>query len=127
MPGFGISLFTVLLPVILMLCGSAADVALDSGSTLRSALDFVGGPIVALLLALLFSFWVSWVPAALHPGSDPQVRQRLLAPTATILLVIGAGGGFNRVLVESGVGQRSPTSRWDRTPRRSCSPGPWPG
>src|SRR5207237_10147994 len=26
-------------------------------------------------------------------------------PTATILLVIGAGGGFNRVLVQSGVGQ----------------------
>src|SRR5437870_9615302 len=33
MPGFGISLVTVLLPVILMLCASAADVALDSGST----------------------------------------------------------------------------------------------
>src|SRR5205807_7832641 len=28
-----------------------------------------------------------------------------LAPTATILLVIGAGGGFNRVLLESGVGK----------------------
>src|SRR5947199_395749 len=28
-----------------------------------------------------------------------------LAPTAAILLVIGAGGGFNRVLIESGVGQ----------------------
>ena len=27
-----------------------------------------------------------------------------LAPTATILLVIGAGGGFNQVLVRSGVG-----------------------
>src|SRR5216117_3080925 len=57
MPGFGISLVTVLLPVILMLCASAADVALDSGSALRSALDFVGNPIVSLLLALLFSFW----------------------------------------------------------------------
>ena len=28
-----------------------------------------------------------------------------LAPTATILLVIGAGGGFNQVLVQSGVGR----------------------
>src|SRR5258706_2329779 len=27
------------------------------------------------------------------------------APTATILVVIGAGGGFNRVLLESGVGK----------------------
>lgn len=28
-----------------------------------------------------------------------------LAPTGTILLVIGAGGGFNRVLLDSGVGK----------------------
>ena len=28
-----------------------------------------------------------------------------LGPTATILLVIGAGGGFNQVLVQSGVGR----------------------
>src|SRR5258707_12069245 len=57
MPGFGISLVTILLPVILMLCASAADVALPAASTLRGTLDFVGSPIVSLLLALLFSFW----------------------------------------------------------------------
>src|SRR2546421_10599479 len=56
-PGFGITLFTVLLPVILMLCASTADVGLDPGSTLRSSVDFLGSPIVALLVALLFSFW----------------------------------------------------------------------
>jgi len=105
MPGFGISLFTVLLPVILMLCASAADVALDSGSTLRSALDFVGGPIVALLLALLFSFWSLGYRQHFTRDQILKFANDCLAPTATILLVIGAGGGFNRVLVESGVGQ----------------------
>ena len=105
MPGFGISLFTVLLPVILMLCASAADVALDSGSTLRSALDFVGGPIVALLLALLFSFWSLGYRQHFTRDQILKFGNDCLAPTATILLVIGAGGGFNRVLVESGVGK----------------------
>jgi len=105
MPGFGISLFTVLLPVILMLCASAADVALDSGSTLRSALDFVGGPIVALLLALQFSFWSLGYRQHFTRDQILKFANDCLAPTATILLVIGAGGGFNRVLVESGVGQ----------------------
>src|SRR5687768_5733314 len=42
MPGFGISVFTVLIPVILMLLASAADVALDAASPVRSALHFVG-------------------------------------------------------------------------------------
>ncbi|PYP54382.1 MAG: permease DsdX, partial [Gemmatimonadetes bacterium] len=56
-PSFGISLFTVLIPVILILLASAADITLDAASPLRTALDFVGNAIVALLLALLFSFW----------------------------------------------------------------------
>jgi GntP family gluconate:H+ symporter len=105
MPGFGISLFTVLLPVILMLCASAADVVLDSGSALRAVLDFIGGPIVALLVALLFSFWS--LGYRQHFSRDQILRfaNDCLAPTATILLVIGAGGGFNRVLIESGVGK----------------------
>jgi len=76
-PGFGISLFTVLLPVILMLCASAADVALDSGTTLRSALDFVGGPIVAFALGAAVFLLVAGVQATLHARSDPQVRKRL--------------------------------------------------
>jgi GntP family gluconate:H+ symporter len=105
MPGFGISLFTVLLPVILMVCASTADVALDAASTLRAALDFVGGPIVALLLALLFSFWS--LGYRQHFTRDQVLRfaNDCLGPTATVLLVIGAGGGFNNVLLESGVGK----------------------
>src|SRR5882672_8265068 len=55
MPSFGISVFTVLIPVILMLLASAADIALDPASPVRATLHFVGNPIVALLLALLFS------------------------------------------------------------------------
>src|SRR5688572_7883750 len=57
MPGFGISVFTVLIPVVLMLLASAANVMLDPTSSARAALNSVGHPIVALLLALLFSFW----------------------------------------------------------------------
>ena len=104
-PSFAISLLTVLLPVILMLCASAADVALDSASGLRAALDFLGGPIVALLIALLFSFWSLGMRQHITRAQILKFTNDSLAPTATILLVIGAGGGFNRVLLESGVGK----------------------
>jgi GntP family gluconate:H+ symporter len=98
--------FTVLIPVILMLLASAADVALDSASSVRATLHFVGQPLVALLLALLISFWSLRAGAAGRFTAE-QVRafcNDCLAPTAVILLVIGAGGGFNQVLVQSGVG-----------------------
>ena len=103
-PGFGISLFTVLIPVILILLSSAADIVLDRASPLRSALDFVGNAIVALLLALLFSFWSLARPRGFTREQVMRFCNDCLAPTATILLVIGAGGGFNQVLVQSGVG-----------------------
>ena len=104
MPGFGISLFTVLIPVILMLLASAADIALDPASPIRSALHFVGHPIVALLLALLFSFFSLGRTRRFTKEQVLKFCNDCLAPTATILLVIGAGGGFNQVLVASGVG-----------------------
>jgi GntP family gluconate:H+ symporter len=104
LPSFAISLFTVLVPVILMLLATAADSWLPNDSPLRSTLHFVGNPIVSLLLALLFSFWS--LARARHFTSAQVLKfcNDCLAPTATILLVIGAGAGFNQVLVSSGVG-----------------------
>ncbi len=104
-PGFGISVFTVMIPVILMLLASAADVALVAGSSARAVLSFVGHPIVALLIALLFSFLS--LTRTRHFTRQELLRlcNDSLGPTATILLVIGAGGGFNQVLVQSGVGR----------------------
>jgi GntP family gluconate:H+ symporter len=67
----------------------------------------VGQPLVALLIALLVSFVTLRIGAATTFSAE-QVRGFLnecLAPTATIILVIGAGGGFNQVLVASGVGR----------------------
>jgi len=104
MPGFGISLFTVLIPVILMLLASASDIALDPRSPTRAALHFAGNPIVALLVALLFSFWSLARPRHFTKEDLMKFCNDCLGPTATILLVIGAGGGFNQVLVQSGVG-----------------------
>ena len=105
MPGFGISVFTVLIPVILMLLASAADAMQTLNPSLRATLHFIGQPIVALLLALLFSFWS--LGRARHFTRDEIMKfcNDCLGPTATIVLVIGAGGGFNQVLVQSGVGR----------------------
>jgi GntP family gluconate:H+ symporter len=104
LPGFALSLFTVLVPVILMLAASAADVALASGNGLRTALDFLGSPVVALLLALLYAFWSLGAARGMTGARMLAMANDCLAPTAAIILVIGAGGGFKGVLVESGVG-----------------------
>jgi len=94
-----------LIPVILMLLWSTAQVLLTPTSSLRPELAFIGQPVVALLLALLFSFWS--LGRTRHFTREQLLKfcNDCLAPTATIILVIGAGGGFNQVLVQSGVGR----------------------
>ena len=105
LPGFGISLFTVTIPVLLMLLGSAAAATLSEASAVRAVAQFLGHPIVALLVALLFSFWSLGRTRRFTREQLLKFCNDCLAPTATILLVIGAGGGFNQVLVQSGVGR----------------------
>jgi len=105
MPGFAISLFTILVPVLLMLLATAGDSWLAPESVTRVVLHFVGNPIVSLLLALLFSFWSLTRARRFSREQLLKYCNDCLGPTATILLVIGAGAGFNQVLISSGVGR----------------------
>jgi GntP family gluconate:H+ symporter len=103
-PGFGVTLFTILLPVAIMLLRTLADVSLRDGSKLRDWADFVGEPMVALLIGVLVALWTF----GFSRGFDrPRISGWLgasLAPAASILLIIGAGGGFKQILIDSGIG-----------------------
>ncbi len=104
-PGFGISLFTMLLPVLLMVSTTIADVQLAEGNALRSWADFVGAPTVAMLIAVLVSFWTFGKNCGLNRAEILKFSEECLAPVASVLLVIAAGGGFSKVLIQSGVGE----------------------
>lgn len=104
LPGFGITLLTVLLPVGLMLLKTFADVALDEKNVVRQWMDFIGHPITALLAALLLSLYTFGTARGFTSKQIMKFVDDSLAPTAAIVLIIGAGGGFKQMLVASGVG-----------------------
>src|ERR1700723_2556854 len=56
LPGFGLTLATILLPVGLMLIGSWANAQPAPGSVLNQGLRLVGNDDMALLIGVLFSF-----------------------------------------------------------------------
>lgn len=103
-PGFWLALFTSLLPVLLMLLASAADLAFAKGSAPRTWAGLVGHPVVAMLAATLFSFWSFGSARGFDRRQLLKFSEDSLAPVAQILLVVGAGGGFSAVLTQSGVG-----------------------
>jgi GntP family gluconate:H+ symporter len=104
LPGFGITLFTALLPVALMLLATGVDLVLPPQNGLRQVLDFVGDPVPAMLIAAVFSFYSLGIAQGFTRGDILKFSEECLGPIAAILLVIGAGGGFGGVLAASGVG-----------------------
>ncbi|MCZ8522649.1 MULTISPECIES: GntP family permease [Paenibacillus] len=104
LPGFWNTVFTILVPVFLMLIATIADLFLPKGTTLFQAFKFLGDPVVALLIATVYSFFSLGYARGVSREKVLKFSNDCLAPTATILLVIGAGGAFNRVLLDSGIG-----------------------
>lgn len=103
-PGFAITVFTVALPVLLMLCSTLADLLLPKTNQLRAIANFIGSPIVALTISVIVSFFTFGVARGFTSQQILKFSEDCLGPTATALLIVGAGGGFNKILVVSGVG-----------------------
>jgi GntP family gluconate:H+ symporter len=104
-PSFAVTLFTILLPVALMLFRTVAELLLDEDNPVRRLAEFVGTPFIALLVAVLVAMWTF---GAARGSDNRRVGEWLgasLAPAASILLIIGAGGGFKQLLIDSGIGK----------------------
>jgi GntP family gluconate:H+ symporter len=103
-PGFGVTLLTVLLPVGIMLLRTVADVALDAHDPVRTWADFVGDPKLALLIAVLVACWTFGYARGFNGRRVSDFLGASLAPAAAILLIIGAGGAFKQLLIDTGIG-----------------------
>ena len=105
LPGFGLTFFTILLPVALMLIGSWANAVSAPNSGLNHALHLMGNDDMALLIGVLVSFFTLGKLRGFTRETILRFSNECLAPTATITILVGAGGGFGRVLQDSGVSQ----------------------
>jgi gluconate:H+ symporter, GntP family len=102
-PGFGLTVFTLFLPVGLMLLGGAADLIAAPETAINAALKVAGNSVVALLIATLFSLWSFGIARGFDRETILRFCNDSLAPTASVTLVVGAGAGFGRILLDGGV------------------------
>ena len=101
-PLLAVTLVTILLPVLLMLLGSLAQAVLNDGAV-RQAIAFAGSPLVAMLLATLLAMYTFGRACGFDRARVLRFAEESLPPIASVLLVVGAGGGFGRVLDAAGV------------------------
>lgn len=94
----------IAIPLLLILGATFGTQLLDAGSKPLAVLTFLGTPAVALLVAVLIAFYV----LGLRRGSTVQELSTLtgesLRPIGMLLLVVGAGAFFGKVISATGIG-----------------------
>jgi len=104
-PSFGLTMFSVLLPVGLMLGKALVDVLVDDPTaTVRRVFDLVGEPIFALLITVIVAMFTLGRASGMDRGRISKTLSESLPAIAGIILIVSAGGGFKQVLVDTGVG-----------------------
>jgi GntP family gluconate:H+ symporter len=102
-PSVGLIAAIIAIPLVLILGATFGTQLLDAGPLL-SVLTFLGTPAVALLIAVLVAFYVLGV----RRGSSVQELSVLtgesLRPVGMLLLVVGAGAFFGKVISATGIG-----------------------
>ncbi|MEU6975817.1 gluconate:H+ symporter [Streptomyces sp. NPDC046371] len=105
-PGFGATVATVLLPVVLMLVKALVDIVVDDPENgVQKVTDVIGSPLIALLAAVIVGMFTLGRAAGFSKERLSSTVEKSLAPIAGVLLIVGAGGGFKQTLIDIGVGQ----------------------
>lgn len=103
LPNTGISFFIILLPVLLMVLSVMAPYILLS-SFLTKFFVFIGSPVIALLISCFAAFYLLGMRQGMKKDMIKRLVEESLLPVGSIILIIGAGGGFKQILIDSGVG-----------------------
>ena len=105
LPSFSLTLATILLPIALMVLGSWADEITPPQTRVNQLLHLIGSADIALLVGAGASFITLGRLRGFSRETILRFSEECLAPTATITLLVGAGGGFGRILQDSGASQ----------------------
>ena len=104
LPGFGISLFTALVPVILMGLSTATSFIFTEKNTITDILLFVGDPSIALLITVLIALVLLGTMRGMKVKDLMDKSSSAISSIAVIILIIGGGGAFKQILIDSGTG-----------------------
>ena len=96
----------IAIPIVLIVLNTVANATFENKeSLLYEAISFLGNPIIALIISVMFA----WLFLGVMRGFSLQKLQDLsvkaLGPAGIIILITGAGGVFKQMLVTTGAGE----------------------
>jgi gluconate transporter len=103
LPSFGLSLFTILIPVFLMLIGAVVSLTTVPASRFAVAAKFLSDANIALLIGFFVALWTLGLRRGRNMNGVMSSLTSAGSSVAMLLLIIASGGGFKQILLDGGV------------------------
>ena len=103
MPAMGISLFTTLLPIILILCSTLFTLFVPGEFLLKEVIVFIGNPVIAMLISVLVAIYALGISRGKKMPELMNSVSSSVSSITMILLIIAGAGALKQILVASGV------------------------
>jgi len=102
LPSFGISIFSALLPVFLLIITYVFKYFVKNESILK-IINFVGEPSIAMVISLIVVTFTLGINQGNNMAKTMNIYTEAIKDIAVILLIMGGAGVFKEVLLASGI------------------------
>jgi len=103
MPGFWVSFFSALFPVILITISTVAGFLLPENNEVRKVLGYIGNPVVAMLISVLLATYTLGLARGRKITDITNSLTHSVTSITVIMLLIAGAGAFKQVLIDGGV------------------------
>ena len=99
----GVSIFTALLPVILIIFSSVFTIVYKGDSMLKEIIEFIGNPVIAMLISVLVAIYTLGLSRKKKMKELMGSISSSVSSITMILLIISGAGALKQILIDSGV------------------------
>ncbi|MEC3608270.1 GntP family permease [Bacillus glycinifermentans] len=107
-PGFGISVFTAMLPVILMSVSTIITLLQETmgfaDNSILASIRLIGNASTSMIISLLVAVYTMGIARNIPIKTVMDSCSTAISQIGMMLLIIGGGGAFKQVLINGGVG-----------------------
>lgn len=103
MPGINISIFTALLPIILIMFSTVADLFFPKDYGFMPVINFMGNPVIAMLISVLVAIYTLGLARGKKMTDIMDSMSSSISGITMVLLIIAGAGALKEVLIDSGV------------------------
>jgi len=103
MPSMSISIFTALLPILLIILSTSAANFLPGDFIFKKIIVFIGNPVIAMLIAVLVAVYTLGLARGKKMTEVMDSVASSISGITMVLLIIAGAGALKQILIDSGV------------------------